>query len=347
MLEVETPASTGRSRGVARGIQQFGDQLAKSLSEPVRPLASVSRSPYASHAHLSLTPPLGEGYLESIELPSGLVISRKDCAFSRPLTSHYSQVCRTLGFSVVLAGRYEVELPHLKLSNRIRAGSVWVSGGHLASVTTRHCQGEKMTGIGLDLPEHMVEAWKDEAPESIRQALRHRFAEGEGMCARYAPITPALHRLAQQMLRCSTSSLCARLEYESLALGLLAFLLRAGDDHGMTAAERRHARQKRQIREAQDILHAEWRCPPTITQLASRVGMNECYLKSGFKDVVGMTIGQYVRSLRMEHARHLLARQGYTVQQAALEVGFSNPSHFAAAFRTHFGYRPSETGRGH
>lgn len=328
---------------VVRRLQQFGDQLSRASAETTLEATSLADHPRNGHTRLCLNPPLGEGYLESMRLPSGLVISRKDCALSRPMTSRYQQVSRTLGFSLILDGAFDVRIPQLSVCDRVQSGSVWVSSGRLASVTTRHVPGKRMTGIGLDLSPQMVEAWQEEAPEPLRRALRDALADQGGICAPYTPMTPTIQRLALKMLRCPTTSLCMRLEYESMALSLLASLLSMGDGGlNLSVTERRQARQKRLIAEALDILHAEWRKPPTIAQLAARVGMNECYLKVGFKDVVGSTIGQYVRGLRMEQARQLLAKQGYTVQQAALEVGFSNPSHFSAAFRSYFGHRPSE-----
>ncbi|MEY6434020.1 AraC family transcriptional regulator, partial [Thioalkalicoccus limnaeus] len=86
--------------------------------------------------------------------------------------------------------------------------------------------------------------------------------------------------------------------------------------------------------------------PPTIAELGRRVGLNECYLKAGFREHFGGTIGAYARERRLERARDLIEREGHGVQEAALAVGFSNLGWFSATFRAHFGCLPSHLARG-
>ena len=55
---------------------------------------------------------------------------------------------------------------------------------------------------------------------------------------------------------------------------------------------------------------------------------------------MGITIAQYLRKLRMEKAAELLKSGGFNVTQAALEVGYSSPSHFSQAFHEAYGCCP-------
>ena len=52
------------------------------------------------------------------------------------------------------------------------------------------------------------------------------------------------------------------------------------------------------------------------------------------------SISQYLRELRMERAAALLREGRLNVLQVALEVGYSSPSHFSAAFHETFGCCP-------
>lgn len=82
--------------------------------------------------------------------------------------------------------------------------------------------------------------------------------------------------------------------------------------------------------------------PHSIPSLARTFHLNECKLKRGFRQHFGTTIFAYLRRLRMEKAWALLHQSDATVLEVANAVGYSNPSHFARAFRDVHALNPSE-----
>lgn len=96
------------------------------------------------------------------------------------------------------------------------------------------------------------------------------------------------------------------------------------------------------LENARHILETNYQNPPTIKQLALRVGMNEFALKSKFKKVYSSTIHSYVVKIRMQKASLLIRQKNVLVKEVALEVGYQNPSHFSAAFKDFYGFGPSE-----
>ena len=80
----------------------------------------------------------------------------------------------------------------------------------------------------------------------------------------------------------------------------------------------------------------------TIKELARKVAMNECYLKKGFKTIVGKTIHEYQQELRIDKAKMLLQRQGLSVTEVANTLGYSSISHFSTAFKRFTGMKPCE-----
>ncbi|MCB9337332.1 MAG: helix-turn-helix transcriptional regulator [Lewinellaceae bacterium] len=50
-----------------------------------------------------------------------------------------------------------------------------------------------------------------------------------------------------------------------------------------------------------------------------------------------------MRSIRLQHAKKLLATSDLTVSEIAYEVGFTSPSYFSTAFLEEFGVAPSAT----
>ena len=94
------------------------------------------------------------------------------------------------------------------------------------------------------------------------------------------------------------------------------------------------------LKKAREILVGDLASPPDMTALSRRVGMNHYKFKKGFKQLFGHPPMTYLRNQRMEEARRLLRDSRKTVTQAALEVGYSNPSAFSAKFTEYFGHNP-------
>lgn len=96
------------------------------------------------------------------------------------------------------------------------------------------------------------------------------------------------------------------------------------------------------IRLAKKVLIDRMTDPPTIPQLAKEVGLNEYRLKEGFKNIYGTTVFKYLSDYRLDVARHILDEGKIKVNEAAYQIGYTNPSHFIAAFRKKFGVTPKK-----
>jgi len=79
-----------------------------------------------------------------------------------------------------------------------------------------------------------------------------------------------------------------------------------------------------------------------ISELSTIAGFNSTKLKRDFKRLHGTTIYKYITQLRMKKASALIRNEGFTIAQAAYEVGYGNPQHFTNAFKRTMGYLPSE-----
>ncbi len=79
-----------------------------------------------------------------------------------------------------------------------------------------------------------------------------------------------------------------------------------------------------------------------VEALASEVGLSRVQLHRRVKEMTGITIGEFIRNLRMQQAARLFERGDVTVSQVTYAVGMVNPNHFAAAFKKYFGVTPSE-----
>jgi AraC-like DNA-binding protein len=85
--------------------------------------------------------------------------------------------------------------------------------------------------------------------------------------------------------------------------------------------------------------------PPSLLELARQFGTNDFKLKKGFRQLFDTTVFGYVAERRLTVAQQLLTLTDQPVQEIAESVGFSNPAHFATAFKRKFGVAPSQVRR--
>ena len=78
----------------------------------------------------------------------------------------------------------------------------------------------------------------------------------------------------------------------------------------------------------------------SLNDFCTLARMNENKLKSLFKQVHHKTAFTYVREMRMQLAAKLLKQDRMSVIEIANEVGYSNASHFARAFKEQYQLLP-------
>jgi AraC-like DNA-binding protein len=100
--------------------------------------------------------------------------------------------------------------------------------------------------------------------------------------------------------------------------------------------------EREKIQEALGVINEHIDQPLTIRALSRKVGMNECYLKKGFKSVTGKTIHEYQQERRITKAKELLQQDGLSVTDVANTLGYSSISHFSTAFKRVTGMKPCE-----
>ena len=128
---------------------------------------------------------------------------------------------------------------------------------------------------------------------------------------------------------------------ESLSLALAHYLLRRYpgrrhfDDgalrHGFAAATASRIVDYIRSRLGQDI---------RLTELADVAGLSPHYFLQVFKNTFGTTPHRYLLQQRIEAAMQRLSRNGGSISEIGLELGFSDQSHFTRTFRRLTGTTP-------
>lgn len=79
-----------------------------------------------------------------------------------------------------------------------------------------------------------------------------------------------------------------------------------------------------------------------VENLAQEVGLSRAHLHRKMKELVGMTPGDFIRTIRMRRACELLKKGDVAVTQVAYKVGFTSQPHFSTIFKSFTGFTPSE-----
>ena len=85
--------------------------------------------------------------------------------------------------------------------------------------------------------------------------------------------------------------------------------------------------------------------PPSLEQLAFVAGMSESKLRRYFRQWYGVTIAEYVRRGKLEHALRLLWHDDLSISNIAAIAGYESASKFSLAFKKVYHVTPREVRR--
>jgi AraC family transcriptional regulator len=123
------------------------------------------------------------------------------------------------------------------------------------------------------------------------------------------------------------------LALEGLALEMIA---QAARPHANVPGERR----SRWLAAVEHRLRGEFRVPPSLQELAHGAGVHPIHLARSFRAARGMSVGAFVRKLRLDWAEEQLIRTSKPLALISAEAGFADQSHFTRSLRARTGHTP-------
>ncbi|MEL6989234.1 MAG: DNA-binding response regulator, partial [Bacteroidota bacterium] len=79
-----------------------------------------------------------------------------------------------------------------------------------------------------------------------------------------------------------------------------------------------------------------------IIQLCRAIGLSRAQLHNKLKALTGLSTSIYVRSIKLNHAKHLLDTTQMNISEIAYAVGFKSVSYFSSTYQKEFGQSPSK-----
>jgi AraC-like DNA-binding protein len=97
-----------------------------------------------------------------------------------------------------------------------------------------------------------------------------------------------------------------------------------------------------QVRRVLALMHEDCAQPWTLETLAQRAGLSRTALAERFRDAMGDTPLNHLRTLRMQRAMHLLADTDQRLESVAAAVGYQDAFGFSKVFKRTTGLSPRE-----
>lgn len=95
-----------------------------------------------------------------------------------------------------------------------------------------------------------------------------------------------------------------------------------------------------QVRRAIEFLQDNFREKFDLERIAQAAGLSKFYLERIFKQSTGLRLHTYMMLLRIDRAKQLLRFTGKPIADIALDLGFSDQSHFTNSFKKLTGASP-------
>jgi AraC family transcriptional regulator len=179
---------------------------------------------------------------------------------------------------------------------------------------------ETAVAISVDLPP----AWSDRLCD--RTDVLSRSGEYRG--SRFGRIAATLHTELRR------PDAAAELAIEAAILEAAVEAARGGPWEG--------AGPPRWLARARDFVHARYDEPFRVADVAREADVHPTHLARVFRKHVGCSVGEYVRRLRVEHARDLLTTTDRPLVDVAIQAGVADQSHFSKVFKRVAGATPAE-----
>ncbi|WP_083224625.1 helix-turn-helix transcriptional regulator [Sphingomonas panacis] len=181
-----------------------------------------------------------------------------------------------------------------------------------------------------------------ELPAALQAFLGGELSQTSG---RTLALSGAMLRCLEDVHTCSLEGRLRWLFLQSKALEIVCQALEAFDQSECLRLVESSKHMPKGVLKARLFLAENFANPPCLEKLAAEVGLSRSALCTGFRQILGQSVYEYVRDLRMKQALALLSEGDDPIIQIAYAVGYNRPSSFSVAFQRHFGASPSKVRR--
>jgi AraC-like DNA-binding protein len=287
---------------------------------------------------------MGQGFFRKIGFQPGFDLYIMDCRFKTSYVVKAAASPSVVCMRFNLSGQNSVKLHGFDktFSTTARENSLYYFKNPETSGVIP--QNQHICGVSIHFDPDYFLSLLDEEAVSI-PGIRH-IAEGKDIPYLFhtGATWPNMQMTVHQIVNCPYHGLTRKIFLESKALELLSYKLDQIYFPGEGTGESDVCRPDdvERVRHAGTILTRDMEAPPSLAALGKAVGLSRTKLHVEFCKYYGVPPFTYLRNVRLNRAKLLLDEGMMNVTEAALSVGYASLSHFAKAFRKHFGIAPGD-----
>jgi AraC family transcriptional regulator len=223
----------------------------------------------------------------------------------------------TLGY--VLKGTAGKSYRASKFSYTVQPGHVELEPANLVHADPIGPAG--LRGFVIELQNNAFGTW----PELVEGLHRPQLVRDGPVCLLYRKLIDELN----------LGDDASRLSAEGLILEMLGAFVRRPRDRRKNDSPPWSPR-------AIEYLRTNYSKSVHLGDLARETGLHPAHLARAFRRHFGMTVGAYIRHLRIERCKQLLSGTSVPLAEIASQLGFCDQSHLGHAFRRSLGCTPLE-----
>lgn len=248
---------------------------------------------------------LGSGYIKTAQVSGDIEIGIIDLFLTRPIISYYDDYPNTCEAAYCFSGHISYSETGIVKTNLNKNEFGLYAIPHSRGMTMIP-SGEKVSVVSVESKEpfHNRLSYTEKCTQyddmSVKKLL-HQLVQPKKAKAK-------IHNYFSQIIENDIGRELKDTYLDSLGKVLISDLWQENIILSLTGGKRKvySGFEKTALLEAKEILCDHYSSPPTIPELAKMVALNEHKLKAGFREMHGKSIYEYVRSLRMKNASHLL-----------------------------------------
>lgn len=240
-----------------------------------------------------------------------------------------------------LAGKYSFHYNQLQqtFSNISGTHNLMYSNGFDIQVNSESLDLET---FGVRYPKELFIKYTNSSNDALKKFAK-KIAEGKStlISNQWKNIDYPTYQIIQQIIHCQYKGDLKDLFLLSKSIELLVRTCEAHNTITSNKSRFIHSKlDKEKVMDVKELINTNLESPPSISEIAKIVGLNEYKLKGGFKEIFGMTIFGYVREERLSLAYRYLVDTEKSIAIIADQLGYSSPQHFSNAFKKKFKKTP-------
>ncbi len=187
---------------------------------------------------------------------------------------------------------------------------------------------EKIETFLLDMNEDLIELFRD--VNGINQFLYKSNFSLE------------ISKFIEEFTECELDGFMRHVYLEGKAYEIFTHQLKQYLDDLNGPERRKILRQStiESIEAAAEIIKEEMETLINVSALAKRVGLNQNTLQSGFQQLYGASVNEYLRNHRVDTAKVLLETTALNITEITYKVGINSRSYFTKLFKKRYGQTP-------